>query len=175
MNAVAFHRVLKQSRTTLALLFAGLALAACQTTGTSPQSGASASQTGPTEPAAQGSEVMTPSVVSSGAAPAPQPAPQVTARPPAPPPINDDPNQLMGLDRGGVSALLGEPDLVRRENPAEIWQYVTAGCVFDVVLYDSGTRYRVTYLEARDDAADRLAPRPCLNRLLRERQTAPIS
>jgi len=85
------------------------------------------------------------------------------------------PNQLMGLDRGGVSALLGEPDLVRREEPAEIWQYVTAGCVFDVVLYDAGSRYRVTYLEARDAAADRLAPRPCLNRLLRERQAAPVS
>lgn len=168
---MAFHRVLRQSPTALALLLSGLGLAACQTTGTTSQSGLGNSQAGPAEAAVQSSEAAAPSA----AAPAPRPAPQVTARPPAPPPINDDPNQLMGLDRGGVSALLGEPDLVRREDPAEIWQYVTAGCVFDVVLYDSGSRYRVTYLEARDDAADRLAPRPCLNRLLRERQLVPVS
>ncbi|WP_299391640.1 hypothetical protein [Pelagibius sp.] len=167
--------MLRQFRTALALLLSGLALAACQTTGSTSRSGLANNQTETADPAVQSTEGGAPGVAPAGAAPAPQPAPQVTARPPAPPPINDDPNQLMGLDRGGVSALLGEPDLVRREEPAEIWQYVTAGCVFDVVLYDAGSRYRVTYLEARDDAADRLAPRPCLNRLLRERQTVPVS
>ena len=81
----------------------------------------------------------------------------------------------MGLDRSGLTALLGKPDLVRREKPAEIWQYLGSDCVFDVVLYDSGQHYRVTYLEARNAAADRLAPRPCLNQLLRARLDQPLS
>src|SRR3546814_1742826 len=58
----------------------------------------------------------------------PAPAPRVAALPP----VNDDPAQLLGLDRDGVSALLGTPDLIRREAPAEIWQYVGGNCVFDV-------------------------------------------
>jgi hypothetical protein len=94
---------------------------------------------------------------------------------PPQPVINDDPGQLLGLDRAGVTALLGEPSLVRRDDPAEIWQYVGSGCVFDVVLYARGQDYSVTYTEARDAAAALQAPRPCLNSLLRERQAAPVS
>src|SRR3546814_12494713 len=67
----------------------------------------------------------------------PAPAPRVAALPP----VNDDPAQLLGLDRDGVSALLGTPDLIRREAPAEIWQYVGGNCVFDVVLYERGASY----------------------------------
>ncbi len=154
------------------LLITAAVLSACQTTGsTSP--GATANATAP-QPATAGP--VTAEVVPAEVA---QPAPQTAARPPQPvvtaPPINDNPNQLMGLDRDSLAALLGQPDLVRREKPAEIWQYVTADCVFDVVLYDSGPAYRVTYLEARNAAADRLEPRPCLNQVLRNRMAAPIS
>src|SRR3546814_10301949 len=79
----------------------------------------------------------------------PAPAPRVAALPP----VKDDPAQLLGLDRDGVSALLGTPDLIRREAPAEIWQYVGGNCVFDVVLYERGASYAVSYLEARDATA----------------------
>ena len=103
----------------------------------------------------------------------------MSALPPEPeiqePSINDDPGQLMGLDRGGLTALLGKPDLVRREQPAEIWQYLASDCVFDVVLYETGRQYRVTYLEARNAEADRLQARPCLNQILRARLDAPVS
>lgn len=153
--------------TVFGLLITAAVLSACQTTGsTSP--GATAKAAAPEAAAAK--------VVPAEAA---QPAPQTAARPPQPvvtaPPINDNPNQLMGLDRDGLVTLLGQPNLVRREKPAEIWQYVTADCVFDVVLYDRGPAYRVTYLEARNAAADRLEPRPCLNQVLRNRMAAPIS
>ncbi|NIA71983.1 hypothetical protein HBA54_25615 [Pelagibius litoralis] len=157
----------------LALLLSTAALAACQTANTArPQTGANGAV--PSKAA-----VIEPqSAAAAEVAPAEAPG-QIAAVPPQPvaiePSINDDPNQLMGLDRSGLTALLGRPDLVRREKPAEIWQYVTADCVFDVVLYDSGPQYRVTYLEARNAAADRLAPRPCLNQVLRSRLNAPIS
>lgn len=83
------------------------------------------------------------------------------------PPIDDDPERLMGLDREGLSDLLGAPNLVRRDRPAEIWQYRAEDCVFDVFLYDEGGWYQVSYLEARDTEARKTDARSCLNRLLR--------
>lgn len=149
-------------RAGLVLLLAALGLGACQTVDTKPQA------TAPTG-LQTGSQAGPLAVV-----PEPAPAPQQAALPPEPP-INDDPDQLLGLNRNGVAALLGDPALIRREEPAEIWQYVTADCVFDVVLYANGRGYAVSYTEARDARAAVLAPRPCLNRLLRARQQAPIS
>src|SRR3546814_9329074 len=93
-------------RSAALLLAIGLALSACQV-GRSEQPVATSSQAAPVKPAA-------------GPAAMPAPAPRVAALPP----VNDDPAQLLGLDRDAVSALLGPPDLIRREAPAEIWQYV---------------------------------------------------
>jgi len=142
------------------LTVAALTLGACQTLQ-------------PPRPAATSAEAGS---VAPAAAPqaAPAPSSQVAAIPPQPP-INDDPGQLLGLDRAGVTALLGDPDLVRRDAPAEIWQYVGNDCVFDVVLYARSQDYAVTYTEARDVDAAVQAPRPCLNSLLRARQSAPVS
>lgn len=145
------------------LLCTALAVSACQTIGTAPPQSSRPAPAADPAPAPQAAAPL-----------APKPAPQVTLRRPEPP-INDDPRQLIGLDRSGVAALLGDPALIRREEPAEIWQYVTAECVFDVVLYAAGQRYAVSYLEARDETAAVQEPRPCLNKLLRARQNAPVS
>jgi len=147
-------------RSALLLLAAGLALSACQTGRTPPPTTTSAVSATPVQPAA---------------APAPAPAPVSAPQQAALPPIDDDPAQLMGLDRDGVGALLGTPDLVRREAPAEIWQYFAGDCIFDVVLYERGAGYAVSYLEARDTAAAVQPPRPCLGKLLRARQAVPVS
>ena len=98
---------------------------------------------------------------------------ETAALPPAPK-IDDDPARLMGLDRAGLAKLLGDPELTRREPPAEIWQYRGASCVFDVFLYEEAGRQRVTYLEARDGAARRVGARGCLNELLRARLAKPL-
>ena len=144
-------------RSIVILLAAGLALSACQT-GRNGQPAVT--------PAAA---AVTPAADPAAAEPGVQP--QVAALPP----VDDNPARLMGLDRDGLTAVLGEPALIRREAPAEIWQYLTEGCVFDVVLYDKGRDYAVSYLEARDATAAVLPPRPCLNKLLRDRQAAPVS
>ncbi len=112
----------------------------------------------------------------SQAAPAAQEQPgrsETAALPPAPK-IDDDPARLMGLDRAGLAKLLGDPELMRREPPAEIWQYRVGSCVFDVFLYEEAGRQRVTYLEARDGAARRVGARGCLNELLRARLAKPL-
>ena len=142
----------------LLLLAAGLALSACQTGRTPPPATTASASAAPVQPAV-------------APATAPSRAPQQAALPP----IHDDPAQLMGLDRDGVAGLLGAPDLVRREAPAEIWQYSTGDCVFDVVLYQRGADFAVSYLEARDASAAVQPAQPCLNALLRARQAVPVS
>jgi hypothetical protein len=97
-----------------------------------------------------------------------------TAALPPEPIINDDPQQLMGIGPGALSAVLGEPELIRREAPAEIWQYRNDGCVLDVFLYDTAGRRTVTYIEARDGTAQRIETRACLNTLLRARLARPL-
>ena len=121
-------------------------------------------------PAAEGQPVA------AEAAPAAQGQPdrsETAALPPAPR-FDDDPARLMGLDRAGLAKLLGNPELLRREPPAEIWQYRGGSCVFDVFLYEEAGRQRVTYLEARDGAARRVGARGCLNELLRARLAKPL-
>lgn len=124
-------------------------------------------------------------------APAPPPIPPVAAAPseatpndaapdpataalPPTPVINDDPQQLMGIEPGALGAILGEPELIRREAPAEIWQYRNDACVLDVFLYDTAGRREVTYIEARDGTAQRMDIRACLNTLLRARLVRPL-
>jgi len=46
-----------------------------------------------------------------------------------------DPTTLIGLDAAGLEAMLGAPELKRREPPAEMWQYRTETCVLDLYLY----------------------------------------
>ena len=91
-----------------------------------------------------------------------------------PPVVDDDPSRLMGLDPRGVAKVLGDPKLIRREQPAEIWQYRGASCVFDVFFYEDAGLKRVTYLEARDSEARRIEERGCFNELLRARLAKPL-
>lgn len=64
------------------------------------------------------------------------------------PPVNDDPNQLLGMTSDRLGAALGLPTLVRRDGQAEIWQYRGEDCVLDLFLY--GDVRTVEYVELRD-------------------------
>ena len=94
---------------------------------------------------------------------------------PPDPAINDDPQQLIGMGPATLNAFLGAPELIRREAPASLWQYRADGCVLDVVLYSDRKGDKVTYLEAREDGATKMAPRTCLNKLLRARYAGSAS
>ena len=50
--------------------------------------------------------------------------------------ITPGPDQLAGSDSRQVSQILGTPDLVRRDGPAEIWHYAGDSCRLLVFLYD---------------------------------------
>ena len=122
------------------------------------------------------------------AAPA-APEPQVAAIPPpepepAPPPmpmpmpmpvpgLDDDPAQLIGMGTASLAAILGAPAQIRRETPANIWQYWAEGCVLDVVFYPEKGLDRVNYVEARAGGLEKMPARDCLNRILRARRGSP--
>ena len=80
--------------------------------------------------------------------------------------VDDDPETLLGIDAQQLVGILGDPSLLRSENPAEIWQYSTKSCVLDVVFYDTVT----TYIEARDDQVKPMDSRLCLRKLLLSRE-----
>jgi hypothetical protein len=86
-----------------------------------------------------------------------------------------DPDAVMGLGRTEVEALLGEPGLVRREAPAEVWQYQSRGCVLDVFLYEASADFQVVYLEARDGEAVSATTANCLGAVMDERRRTPTS
>jgi hypothetical protein len=73
---------------------------------------------------------------------------------------------VTGLDATAAERLLGEPSLIRREAPAEVWQYRTAACVLDLFLYEGAAGPRVVYAEARTLAAEPVPAEPCLNQIL---------
>jgi hypothetical protein len=86
-----------------------------------------------------------------------------------------DPDEVMGLGRNAVQALLGKPGLVRREAPAEVWQYQSRGCVLDVFLYEASADFQVVYLEARTGQALSAATATCLGAVLDRRRATPSS
>jgi hypothetical protein len=92
---------------------------------------------------------------------------QATSQPPDP--VHSA--SILGLDGGAVRKLLGEPGLIRREEPAEVWQYRTASCVLDVVLYDQASGPRVVYTEARTPTAEPTQADPCLSDVLTTRRS----
>ncbi|TQV79881.1 hypothetical protein [Denitrobaculum tricleocarpae] len=95
---------------------------------------------------------------------------------PALPDVDDNPEQLLTMTRDDLNGLLGQPDLVRRENPAEIWQYRGKNCVLDLFLYNEednpDSPFKVVYSEARDLNAQKTDQRSCLGALLRAQLTS---
>jgi hypothetical protein len=59
------------------------------------------------------------------------------------------PDRLLGLDAREVESLLGTAALIRREPPAQVWQYLGNDCVLHLFLYQKEDTYRVDYIETR--------------------------
>lgn len=56
---------------------------------------------------------------------------------------------LTGLEASSLRSLLGAPGLVRKDPPAEVWQYRSPSCVLDIYLYPDGDKLTVAHAEAR--------------------------
>ncbi|MBE9555930.1 MAG: hypothetical protein IMF08_03655 [Proteobacteria bacterium] len=93
----------------------------------------------------------------------------VALQPVTPPRVNENPQQLMGLDRATLGEKLGKPTLIRRDGDAEIWQYRADRCVLDLFLY--GMNKKVEHIDLRnrgdegDESEDSISD--CFNGMLR--------
>lgn len=94
------------------------------------------------------------------------PASKASAQPAAPI-LSDDPSSFIGLGDAELSRTLGQPKQVRKDDPAEIWQYSGADCVVDFYLYagDAGG-LAVAYMEARNQAAESTPADRCVRSLM---------
>jgi hypothetical protein len=95
--------------------------------------------------------------------------------PPAALAFGGDPEALIGREAGEIRRALGPPQLVRRDAPAEIWQYRGESCVLDLFLYEEARTLRVAYLEARDEEAQAVSARSCLASVLAAQPPVPTS
>jgi hypothetical protein len=119
---------------------------------------------GAQRPVVEAAAVATPAVPASTGSPealAPAAGP---AAPPAPP-RPTEPEDVLGLPAEDLEKLLGRPAMVRRDEPAEVWQYRSESCVVDLYLYPERSAYRVAYIEARDRFAASVTARSCLGSL----------
>ena len=85
---------------------------------------------------------------------------------PAAPILSNDTSSFIGLGDGDLSRALGQPKFVRKDAPAEIWQYSGADCVVDFYLYAGASGLSVAYLEARDRAAESTPADRCVKSLM---------
>lgn len=76
---------------------------------------------------------------------------QASIAPPAPTlsAADRNPRRLLRMNPRGLSSLLGEPQFVRREAEARVWQYRSEACVLDVFLYHVEATHEVTHFEFR--------------------------
>ncbi|MET1026672.1 MAG: hypothetical protein ABWY00_05870 [Dongiaceae bacterium] len=115
----------------------------------------------------------------SAASPINVPRSTVTHPPSSQPPDNlaalgKSDRDLIGLDDRDLSAALGAPTQVRRDEPAEIWQYAGSDCVLDFYLYHAGANLQVAYVEARDRQAQVEGTARCVRSLLQPGATAAV-
>jgi len=100
----------------------------------------------------------------------PPPAPVASVPPVAPAAVRDIPldapmamprpvesAMLVGLNARDLEGLLGRPRFVRRDGPAQIWQYGIETCTLNLFLFREASGLRVRHVEFRHPAAD-LAP-----------------
>jgi len=94
--------------------------------------------------------------------------------PPPPIAVNDDPDQFLEKDGLAVNAALGAPGFIRRDGPAEVWQYSGTRdgieCILDVYLYSDASvadSLWVKYVELRGATATRIQRRACFADMLR--------
>ncbi len=90
---------------------------------------------------------------------------------PAAPLLGTDSDAFIGLADRELSSVLGKPRQVRKDAPAEIWQYSGADCVVDFYLYDAEGRMEVAFVEARDTKAERTPTERCVKSLLQSVST----
>ncbi len=81
-------------------------------------------------------------------------------------------SELIGLTAPAVHEALGDPQRIRREAGAQIWQYASPACVLDVFLYEEPRGSAVVHVEARNLDGGQADPSRCMGSLDRDVATS---
>lgn len=84
-----------------------------------------------------------------------------------------EPARLKGLTPLQVREVLGQPGFLRRDAPAEIWQYRGRGCTLDLFIYDLGNGQAVDHWAVRSPA--RVNDSECFQQLVDQGHPQPGS
>ncbi len=84
------------------------------------------------------------------------------ALPPAPPvSLADLKARIKGMEKNAIARLLGEPGFIRRDDPAEIWQYRGERCILDIFMYKNGNSFTAAHVALRSRTVERPADEEC--------------
>ena len=81
--------------------------------------------------------------------------------PAAPVSLTDLRARIKGMEKNAIARLLGEPGFIRRDDPAEIWQYRGERCILDVFMYKDGNSFTAAYVALRPRTVERPADEEC--------------
>ena len=83
-----------------------------------------------------------------------------------------DPDSLIGLAPQQIGETLGVPELQRREPPAEVWQYRTRTCVFDLYIYEEDGARQAVHYTARSRTNGAVDAAQCLGSIVERYRVA---
>ncbi len=84
-----------------------------------------------------------------------------------------DAKDFLGFGPDRLLPILGAPDFVRRDGPAQVWQYRAKHCVLDLFLYENGENSRVEHVELRRRGHGAEPIDRCFSRMRLQRRTRP--
>jgi hypothetical protein len=79
--------------------------------------------------------------------------------------------EFNGYQAQSLVGLIGRPDFVRRDGPAQIWQYRSNACILDLFMYGATTDKTVKHAELRGGTIGKGPSRGCFAKLLHGRTT----
>lgn len=151
-------------RASIPVILLPLVLGAC---GATTQSATSPADGAAEKPAAINAPLVTPEkTISLAALPKkPEPLPKVLEKEAVPsiplPPVG----VLRGKSTAEIEAVFGKPVLLRKDKPAQVWQYLTSKCALHLVFYpedDANGTLRVKYFSMNDrDVGQKADSKPC--------------
>ncbi len=86
-----------------------------------------------------------------------------------------DPEEFIGYGPQRLLPIMGAPDFVRRDGPAQIWQYRAENCVLDLFLYGKNDDSQVRHVELRERVPGVEPVEECFSRLRTAREGKPSS
>lgn len=69
--------------------------------------------------------------------------------------------RIRGMEKTAIARLLGEPGFIRRDDPAEIWQYRGERCILDIFMYKDGNSVTAAHVALRSRTVERPADEEC--------------